>query len=632
MSGDVFALRARIRYLEGTAPSSHESGDFLRQVVTHQGLRFLLAFFIATFFLFFIRSAHLQIVENQKFQTAAERNRVRLLKIHPERGVITDRNGMVVAGNSPQFVATVTPGDIPKNPDARALAIARMSALLNIPEDQIQKKIASGVDSPYERIELSGTLTYENAMLLLVESESIPGFAVGLESRRIYPLDETGRKIWSHVLGYAGALTPEEYADKKRRYSLNDIIGKTGIEASHEDDLRGEFGTRRVEVDASGKAIGVLAEDPARAGENLILSIDARLENALAAALEENLQRVRASRAAGVVLDPKTGEILAMVSLPGYDNAIFTGGVAREEYAALINDKDLPLFNRAISGEYPSGSIIKPLIATAALQEKIITASTQVLSVGGIRIAQWFFPDWKAGGHGLVSVRRALAESVNTFFYIAGGGFGARIGLGPERIGRYLDAFGLGRKTGIDLPGEHAGTVPTPLWKKETTGEGWYIGDTYHLAIGQGYLLVTPLQMAVATAAVANGGTLYVPSLVRGIEDPQTGVVQYHKPSILREKLANDANLAIVRAGMRDAVLWGSARRLAGLGIAAAGKTGTAQWSTTGKPHAWFVGFAPADDPQIAVSILLEEGGEGSDAAVPVAEAVFRAWNSLQQK
>jgi penicillin-binding protein 2 len=335
-------------------------------------------------------------------------------------------------------------------------------------------------------------------------------------------------------------------------------------------------------------------------------------------------------------MNPSNGEILAIVSLPSFDNNHFAQGISQAEYELLIKQPDKPLFNRAVSGEFPSGSTIKPVMSAAALQEGVINENTTIKSVGGIRIGQWFFPDYLAGGHGTVDVKKAIANSVNTFFYYIGGGYESFTGLGVDRIEKYFKLFGLGSQTGVDLAGEASGFVPSPAWKEEVKGEKWYIGDTYHISIGQGDLLVTPLQVAAYTSVFANKGKLYRPHFIRQVlTSGDTGFKEL-KEGPVRENFISDNNINIVREAMRQTVTAGSARRLTSLPATSAGKTGTAQWSTKEKPHAWFTGFAPYENPEVVVTILVEEGGEGHLAAVPIAEEYlqwyFGEYKTLNKK
>jgi penicillin-binding protein 2 len=359
-------------------------------------------------------------------------------------------------------------------------------------------------------------------------------------------------------------------------------------------------------------------------GNSLYLYLDSALQNKLAEELAAALVARRLVKAAAVIIDPNSGGVLSLVSLPGFDNNLFSGTLSQEQFATLFLSEDQPLFNRAISGQYPSGSSIKPLIASAALEEGIIDRETTFNSTGGIYYDTWFFPDWKAGGHGQTNVVRALAESVNTFFYLIGiEEYDGRVGLGLDGMLKYLHKYNFGAPLGIDLPGEASGFLPDRYWKWETKNEPWYPGDTMHLAIGQGDILVTPLQMANYVAAVANGGTLYQPRLVWEKELKSTDVRLVEPTKILDNQVVSQESLAVVREGMRAAVTWGSARLLNSATYQAAGKTGTAQVGGDQNTHSWFVGFAPYDNPQIAWAIIIENGGEGSDLAVPIMKKVL---------
>ena len=319
-------------------------------------------------------------------------------------------------------------------------------------------------------------------------------------------------------------------------------------------------------------------------------------------------------------MDPSNGEVLALVSLPTYNNNVFARGIKASEYELLITQPDKPLFNRAISGEYPSGSTIKPIWAASALEEGIISEYTTFLSVGGISIGQWFFPDWLSGGHGRVNVYRAIAESVNTFFYNIGGGYEDFKGLGVDKMVYYGELFGLGTQTGIDLAGEADGFLPTKTWKEEVKGERWYIGDTYHMAIGQGDLLVTPLQVAAFTGVFANGGSLYRPHFIKQVLSATDQPIKAVEIEPVRKDFINNYNIEVIRNSMRQTISAGSARRLQSVPVPVAGKTGTAQWSTKKDTHAWFTGFAPFEDSELVITILIEEGGGGDVTAVPIAQ------------
>ena len=328
------------------------------------------------------------------------------------------------------------------------------------------------------------------------------------------------------------------------------------------------------------------------------------------------------SRGAIVAMDPRDGSVLALVSLPAYDDNAFSGTVSSTYYASLLENVDRPFVPRAWAGVYPSGSTIKPLIATAGLAERVISADTTVNSVGGIKIGNSFFPDWKPGGHGITNVRKAIALSVNTFFYYIGGGHEPFVGLGIDRLSSWMRKFGLGMRTGIDLPGESAGFVPSRQWKEKEKGERWYVGDTYNLSIGQGELLVTPLQIATVTAEIANGGKRITPHVIAD------GRLQMADSR--RQIVSDPSAIRTVQLGMRDTVVYGSGRALASFPLKVAGKTGTAQWRNDKPNHAWFTAFAPFENPEIVVTVLVEEGGEGSAVALPVAREVLEAWRRIR--
>jgi penicillin-binding protein 2 len=312
-----------------------------------------------------------------------------------------------------------------------------------------------------------------------------------------------------------------------------------------------------------------------------------------------------------------------MVSEPAYDANKFAQGISKDDYSALINDPDNPLFSRSISANVASGSVFKPVVGAAAMAEHTINENTSVLSTGGIHVGKSFFPDWKAGGHGVTNLAKGIAESVNTFFYSIGGGTDSITGLGVERIVNYAKKFGYGSPLGIDLPNEGAGFLPTKEWKQNTKGERWYIGDTYHVAIGQGDVIVTPLQVAMMTTVFANHGTLYRPRVVQAMT-ASDGTRVEKDPEVITPQVTDKFAIDAVRRGMRQTVTAGSARSLNALPVQVAGKTGTAQWNSKKSNHAWFTSFAPYDKPTITVTVLVEEGVEGSVNASPVAREIYR--------
>lgn len=598
-------------------------GEFVRPAFTKK--------FIKTFFIIialsngvlFARAASLQIKSGGSYRALAENNRLRIRTIPSERGVILDRNGLVLVSNIPTFSLSVTPGDLPNDPVERDRVLNEVGKIVGTSITDLGRFLFD-FEGSREPVPVRENLDYESALKAEINLSALPGVTVNQDIRRNYIGANASRSL-SQVLGYQGIISKKEYASLRTRgYKRTDRIGKTGVESSYETELRGTYGNEKIEVDALGRKKSIISKEEAIPGKNLVLTIDVRAEQKLEEALSRSMRNSGSARGAAIALDPRNGEIIALVSLPSFSSNDFAAGFSSKAYKELIENPNNPLFFRAIAGEFPSGSTIKPIISLSALDEGIINANTIVRSVGGIQIGEWFFPDWKAGGHGDVNVVRAIAESVNTFFYYIGGGFGGFKGLGPDKIASHALKFGLGKKLSIDLPGEAQGLIPSEEWKEKTKKEQWYIGDTYHMSIGQGDVLVTPLQIAASTGAIANGGTLWKPHVARGLVTSEKNG-EAIKLEVLEDEVAKLENINIVRRGMREAVTAGSARGLLGIGVSAAGKTGTAQWRTDRVPHAWFTGFAPYENPEIVITVLLEEGGEGSVAAVPVARE-FLDW------
>lgn len=580
-----------------------------------------------------VRLVSLQLIQGEALYLVAEGNRQRIVPIPAERGLIYDRNGKLLTNNVPNFSLALTPQHLPRDKNDRQELVRRLADMTKRPEDDIWRLLDEYGAYSYESIIVQENLDYETALKVQIAAADLPGIHIVRGSKRLY-LHGTPTTMLSlsHLIGYEGKLSREEldalYADG---YLPSDVIGKTGIEKTYESYLRGVYGKKRVEVDALGREQSVLAEVAPDPGYHLVLSVDADMQKELETLIRRSLAANKKNRAVAVALDPRNGEILALVSFPPFDNNDFSGGISLEQYTAYLVNSDQPLFNRAIGGTYPSGSTIKPAIAAAALEEAIITPRSVFLSAGGLRIGEWFFPDWQPGGHGWTNVVASLANSVNTFYYYIGGGFEQFHGLGVGKIQEYLARFGFGSELGIDIPGEVSGFLPDEAWKRATKGEEWYIGDTYNLSIGQGDLLVTPLQIAAMTAAIANGGSLYRPHLVTSIRHPVSQKTIEVTPTMIRSNVVNRQHIDTVRLGMRACVGSGSCRRLADLPISVAGKTGTAEWREDRENHGWFTSFAPYDNPKIALTILVEEGGQGSRIAAPIAKEFYYWWWQYQQ-
>ncbi|MBU0637073.1 MAG: penicillin-binding protein 2 [Patescibacteria group bacterium] len=571
-----------------------------------------------------IRVAWLQIVKGDYYYDLAEGNRIRIERIEPKRGIIYDKNNQPMVKNIANFLLYFIPADLPKDAQEKKKIIERISQILKTlsPADieNILVKIKPKSLESYQPLFITDNIEYEKAMLLYLESAKMPGVYLFDKPRREYNLYSLSL---SHILGYIGKISETELTKAGSEYLLIDYIGKTGIEKFWENELKGVNGKKQIEVDALGKEKKIINQIKSDDGHNLVLSLDIRLQKKLEEVVNKELKKLKLDKACAIIMDPNNGEILAMASFPSYNNNAFVGGIRKEEYEKLINHPSRPLFNRCISGEYSSGSTIKPIVAVAALAEGVINENTSFLSTGGLKIDKWSFPDWKAGGHGVTNVRKALAESVNTFFYYIGGGYNDFVGLGIDRMVKYEKLFGLGEQTGIDIIGEANGFLPTKEWKEATKNERWYIGDTYHVSIGQGDISVTPLQVANYTAVFANSGSLYQPHFVRQVLTANNVLVGQIENKPIRSNFIEKRNIKIVREGMRQAVTAGSARNLQSVPVEVAGKTGTAQWSSNKPAHAWFTGFAPYNNPKVVITILIEQGSEGSSVAVPIANEVL---------
>lgn len=561
--------------------------------------------------IFFVRAIQLQAVQGSMFAGLSEQNKIREYWIPAKRGTISDRNGKRLVSNAPRFVVRLYPHEIVKQKQEREQLLDTLSSILAVSPKTLSELVAQAVASGTPVL-LRENIPRLDALRMAIALADMKGIEIAIEEFRRYEFDSV--LSLSHIIGYMGRITKQEYDHLSDLYQFTDSIGKDGIELVYEQALRGTFGVKKVEIDARGFERSVLAQNNAVDGKNIVLSIDYAVQKKAEQSLAAVLKKFGKKRGVVIVSQPKIGEIVALVSIPSYDNNIFARGIAFDEYQKLVDDSTLPLFSRANKGEYPSGSTIKMIIAASALQEGVITGATNITSSGGIHIGKWFFPDWKAGGHGRTNLSKALSESVNTYFYTIAGGYQSFKGLGIDRVVEYLKKMGLGTKTGIDLPSESNGFVPDPAWKEKSKHEPWYIGDTYHLSIGQGDSIVTPLQVHAYTNYFANSGISYVPRLVQ-----EPGARTVLRSGIFRKEV-----IEMVRAGLREGVLSGSSRRLSLLPVSAAGKTGTAQWSKDRPAHAWFTGWAPYENPAIAITVLIEEGEEGSRTAVVVAHDILQ--------
>jgi penicillin-binding protein 2 len=573
-----------------------------------------------------IQCFRLQIEQGQANQALAEGNSLRIITQQANRGLIVDANNDIIAQNTEQTALGIDPETLPSNLSAREAIYSKLQQKAGISSSMITFIESNRLKTP-DIFAIKTNLTHDESLLYQEWFNHIPGVIMMSVPVRTYAtLPSLGQ-----LIGYVGQATA---SDVIAGVSPDQQVGRAGLEKVYNNILSGTPGKQKAEVNAYGQIVNsypISPNDAPKNGDTLKLSLDPKLQNIVATALENGIAKRDAQYpntkdygASAVVLDPSNGAILAMVSLPDYNPNLFSQGISQADYSKLLNDPSNPLLNRAIQGQYPSGSVIKPLIAAGALQSGVITPNTQFNTQNPIVIGPYVFPDWTT--HGISDVRKAIAQSNDIFFYSIGGG-NPKIGItgmGIDSMNKYLSAFGLGKPLGVDLPGEVGGLLGNNAWKEQTFNQPWYVGDTYHSAIGQGYTLVTPLQMAASTAAVVNGGTLYQPQLAWSTIDPITGKETLLPHTILNKNFISAANMQVVREGMRDTVTMGSAQPLKTLTVTSAGKTGTAEFGTQNLTHAWYTGFAPYDNPKIVFSILIEAGGDSFYSSEPVAEEILR--------
>jgi penicillin-binding protein 2 len=591
-----------------------------------------------------VRLYDLQVTNGDRYRTLSEQNRVLRLPVEAERGSITDRNGYVLARNIPGFAVTVLPIDLPVGKQQELAS--KLGAIVGRDPAELMSIIdKQRARNPYEPVKLSSKSVSRDIALVLTERpELFPSVRVEAESIRSY----VDAVLYSPVLGYVGAITEEELtANKDQGYLATDIIGRTGLELQYEQYLRGQYGWREIERDAAQREIKTLAYSPPVTGNSVVLTIDDRLQKLLDSELRKGVEEDRFTQAVGIAMNPQTGEILAMDSIPGYDNNWFVQGITPEQMKALNSDDRHPLVNKAVGDIYPPGSTFKMVTALSALtagtatRNTVVNVSSTVMTVSGFN-----FYDWRQ--HGPLNLVDGYAHSSDIYFYtLAGGGpMGPGVTpVGPDNIAKYGRMLGFGARTGIDLPGEARGIMPDPAWKLATFDEPWTIGNTYHEAIGQGYVAVTPMQLLNAYAAVANGGTLYTPHLLKEVRDPKGNVVYTQAPKVTRKLDMKPEDLATIREGARKVVTSNHAP-MPNAKLPIAGKTGTAEFGdSSGKDsagrnklgfHNWFVSFLPQQDntdptAQLAMLVFTFDSSKGLcetclNPAIAISQRVYEAY------
>lgn len=572
------------------------------------------------------RAYYLQIMQHEHYIQRAESNRISLVPSAPHRGLILDRNDRVLAENYSAYTLELMRARI----DDLEATLTELGTLIEITPGELRRFRRLLAEShEFETVPLKSKLTDEEAAILAAHRYRLPGVEVKARLFRNYRAGDG----MAHVVGFIGRINDRDLESLREEgidsnYKGSAYIGKTGLEQSYENLLHGRTGYDQMETDASGRAVRMLSRIPPVPGKDLRLHLDLELQKIAEQAFGDYLGGL-------VALDPDTGGVLALVSRPGFDPNLFVDGIDPETWKSLNESPDRPMVNRALRGIYPPGSTIKPLLALAGLELGLRKPGDSINDSGAFSLpnSSHQFRDWKRGGHGIVNLRKSISQSCDTYYYKLA------VDMGIERMHDYLAQFGLGEETGIDLDGETAGLLPSPDWKQRRWKQPWYPGETVIAGIGQGYHLTTPLQLAAATAMLANGGKQIEPRLVQAVRDPQDPRWQ-PQPSVVRRQLAiTPAHLAVVREGMMDVMRPGgtAAKSAAGAPYTIAGKTGTAQvvgikqgerydasrLAREHLDHALFIAYAPAENPTIAVAVMVENGGSGSGVAAPIARAVF---------
>ena len=565
----------------------------------------ILSYIVVIAFLFLtLRLWQLQILEGSKYRKLSEANRFRVIPIPAPRGILFDRNGIPLVKNSPYYYASIISSEFDKS------KIHLLSEVLNITVEEINKKINEKGQHSLLPIRLKEGLSFNEVACIESRRSDFPGLIIEAEFSREYVYGDIG----SHLIGYLGKVNPSQSKDPAFKDLPPDIfIGQWGVEKLFDESLRGTPGRKIIEVDALGREVRLLGERQPVKGEDITLSLDIHLQ-------EEAEKAFGEKAGALIALRPDTGQVLGLVSRPSFNPNLFARGISYDEWLTLSKDKN-PFLNRALQSQYPPGSTFKVLTAIAALEEGAITPSIQVDCRGGINYGRWHFGCWRKKGHHVLSLHRAIVESCDVYFYEAG----KRVGI--DKIYEYASSFGLGRETGFELVRERCGLIPNTKWKQEEKKQPWYLGETFNTAIGQGYVSVTPVQMAVMIGAIANGGYIYRPTLMKDEGPVPLGKVK-----------AGPETLEIIKQALHGVVNepggtgWAAKSQI----TAIAGKTGTAQVVSKSvdsdylperfRDHAWFIAFAPVEKPEVALAVFVEHGGHGGAAAAPIAKKAIEGY------
>ena len=589
----------------GGLPESHDPG---RKRIVGMSIAVSVALLVIVCQLWY-----LQVLEGGRFQEASDKNRIRIRPIAAPRGILFDRNGLPLVDNRPAFTLSLIPRELERDLDKRDATLGRLAVLLQIPFQELQDAVAKVSSDSFLPVRIRRGLSIADMQKVEEWKLELPGVIVEVEPQRVYP----NSRFAAHLLGYVREANDEQL--KQGRYRRGDMVGQTGLERLLDEFLRGKDGGERIEVDAMGRPVRLVQSTEPHPGAQVVTTVNRRVQEVAEKLMEGKTGAV-------VVMDPRNGDVLAMVSTPAFEIDRFTGTIDRDAWLRVMKDPEFPLLNRTIQSQYPPGSIFKMVLTAAGLQEGTLTPSDSVHCQGEFPFGGRVFRDWKKEGHGTVDLMGAMAQSCDVFFYNAG------LKVGAPAMAKYASAFGFGVATGIELGTEKLGLIPAPKSPRKGKPPVWHAGETVNMSIGQGQLLVTPMQVARFMSAIANGGVLWKPRLVQRIERPDRGVVWSDAGTVNGHVELNPAVWAFLRRS-----LWAVVNTSNGTGIAAripgldiAGKTGTAQTianskSEKGQDHAWFASFAPARDPEVVIVVLVERGGHGGSMAAPIARQIYNA-------
>ena len=592
-------------FLDALAHKKDRGGYTMETALSQKIFHLVMAFFFIFIGILLFRCFSFQVIDYKTYAEKAEKNKFLSSEVEAQRGIIYDRNFKQLVSNTQTFDLVCNIYNLPKDEFEQEKQLREVSRVMDISYNDLKNNISEMKKAGEIKFDVARDLEKEKVIVLKTKEEELTGFSIVKKKKREY----LNGYDFAHVLGYV---------------SGDASVGEAGVENQYNDVLKEIPGEINREKDVYGNLVKEEIIKPSESGNNLLLNIDYDLQEKAAYFLAAAVSGYSAKGGSVIAVNPKTGEVLALVSYPSYDNNMFSRDLTNKEFNDLLKSPQTSFFNRSIAGEYPIGSTIKPFIGVAALEQSIVTTDKEIYCEGGIELNDGTIKkDWMT--HGWTNLKKAIAESCDVFFYMVGGGYKGFNGLGIAKIEKYLEKFGFGANTNIDLPGEKTGLIPDPEWKEEQNGLNWYPGDTYNVSIGQGYFKATPLQLTMATASIANNGKLMEPQIVKSVLDNNNQTIESFEPKVASENFVSSSAVAAVREGMRETVLSsaGTARSLQYLPVTSAAKTGTAQTGKNEIYHNWISVFAPYEEPEIVLTVLVESVPQNTGLANLVSREIL---------